>query len=69
MIRGYVMVKKINFKSAASYKKWIAYGHSAGLFKSDKPGARVSGNLLVTVRGKKRKITHVLPISKAKSRR
>ena len=63
------MVKKVNFGSKAKYQAWIAYGHSKGLFKSDKPGARVSGNLLVTVRGKKRKITHVLPVSKAKSRR
>ena len=63
------MVKKVNFKSAASYKKWIAYGHSAGLFKSDKPGARVSGNMLVTIRGKKHKISHTLPVSKAKKSR
>lgn len=63
------MVKKINFKSAASYKKWIAYGHSAGLFKSDKPGARVSGNMLVSIRGKRKKIEHLLPVSKAKKSR
>jgi len=44
--------KAIKFKSKATYKKWLAYGHSSGDF------ARVPGSQKVTIAGKKHKVKH-----------
>ena len=50
---GIKMAKKaIKFKSKATYKKWLAYGHSSGDF------ARVPGSQKVTIAGKKHKVKH-----------
>lgn len=42
-----------NFKSAAGYKKWLAYGHIHGDF------AKSPGNTPVKIRGKAKKVSHM----------
>lgn len=41
-----------NFKSAAAYKKWLAYGHASGEF------AKTPGHQSVSIKGKKKKVKH-----------
>lgn len=41
-----------NFKSKAGYKKWLAYGHATGVFKS------TPGNQKVKLNGHKHKVKH-----------
>jgi hypothetical protein len=41
-----------NFKSKASYGKWLAYGHASGKF------AKTPGHQKVKIQGRKRKVSH-----------
>jgi hypothetical protein len=43
--------KVMNFKSKEAYRKWLAYGHIHGLFKS-------KGNVSVKIRGKSHRVKH-----------
>ena len=42
----------LNFKSKASYGRWLAYGHIHGVFK------KTPGNQRIKIRGKAHKVKH-----------
>ena len=44
----------MNFKSAADYKKWLAYGHMHGTF------AKSPGNTPVSIGGKSHVVHHAI---------
>lgn len=44
--------KPMNFKDAASYKKWLAYGHMHGEFEKS------PGNTPIKIKGKSHKVKH-----------
>jgi len=50
--------KVMNFKSKEVYRKWLAYGHIHGLFKSKR-------NVSIKIRGKPHRVKHA---SKKKKR-
>ena len=45
--------KKMNFRSKAAYRRWLAYGHATGVF------AKTPGHVKVYIRGKPHKVKHV----------
>jgi hypothetical protein len=42
----------MNFKSKASYRRWLAYGHMHGAF------AKAKGNQRITIRGRPHRVIH-----------
>jgi len=46
-------IRKMNFRSKAAYRRWLAYGHIHGLF-----GKR-RGYIKVYIRGKPHKVKHI----------
>ncbi len=45
--------KPKNFKNAAAYKKWLAYGHMHGQFEAS------PGNTPIKIKGKKHMVQHM----------
>jgi len=45
--------KKMNFRSKAAYRKWLAWGHIHGVF------ARTPGHVKVYIKGRPHKVKHV----------
>jgi hypothetical protein len=48
----------MNFSSQGAYHRWLAYGHSTGVFE------RTPGNQPVSVRGKAQKVEHTPGVKK-----
>jgi len=45
-------IKKMNFRSYESYRKWLAYGHATGVFE------KTPGHVKVYIQGKKHRVKH-----------
>jgi hypothetical protein len=45
-------IKRMNFRSKKSYKRWLAYGHATGVFE------KTPGHVEVYIRGRKHKVNH-----------
>ncbi len=45
-------IKKMNFRNKKAYRRWLAYGHSTGVFE------RTPGHVKVYIKGKPHRVKH-----------